>query len=100
MIQKPNRQNSPSLTKYILISLLVLAIAVFIGAGLRVILALVYHTDEPAGQVIGMLEGIIGAIATGLVLFQLKAAEKTEVHQNEIEEASFFASIQSNHPPR
>lgn len=90
MINKRNNNSKTSLRKYIFISLLVLAGAVIIGAFLRVCLVSAYHNDDSIAQVIGMLEGIIGAIATGLVLFQLKEAEKAEVHQNEIEEASFL----------
>ncbi len=86
---KRGKQN-PSLIKYILISLLVLAIAVVIGAAINIVLSFSYRSDKPAEHVIGMLEGIIGAIATGLVLFQLKSAGKTEAHQNDIEEASFL----------
>ena len=76
--------------RYILISLLVLAIAVVIGTIINVVLSFSYKSNEPTEHVIGMLEGIIGAIASGLVLFQLKSAEKTETHQNDIEEASFL----------
>lgn len=82
--------NKTSITKYILISLFVLAIAILIGALTNIVLSLVYKTGEPIEHVVGMLEGIIGAIATGLVLYQLKIGEKTEKHQNDIEEASFI----------
>lgn len=82
--------NKTSITKYILISLFVLAIAILIGALTNIILSVVYKNGEPVEHIVGMLEGIIGAIATGLVLYQLKIGEKTERHQNDIEEASFI----------
>lgn len=37
-----------------------------------------------------MVDGIISAIATGLVLYQLKMTENTEIHQSDIEEATFI----------
>lgn len=85
-----DRRSNPSLKKYILISLFVLAAAVAIGGILDLVLSLIYSRNEPVEHIIGMLEGIIGAIAAGLVLYQLKTAEETEKHQNEIEEASFI----------
>ena len=51
---------------------------------------LAYNNINPIEHIIGMLEGIIGAIATGLVLYQLKLSEETERHQDSIEEASFI----------
>ena len=87
---KGKNDSSPSVGKYILISLLVLIVAMVIGAVCNLVLPLIYGTSNYIDRIIGMLEGIIGAIAAGLVLFQLKAAEKTEQHQNDIEEASFI----------
>ena len=84
-----DKKEKISVIKYILISLIVLAIALSVAALTNVVLSLLSKEDKPIEHIVGMLEGIIGAIATGLVLFQLKAAEKTERHQNEIEEASF-----------
>ena len=81
---------NPSMTKYFLISLLVLATAILFAALINIILSVIYGTGDGCDPIIGMLEGIIGAIATGLVLYQLKASEKTEMHQNDIEEASFM----------
>ena len=88
-MRNKNKGNKTSITKYILISLFVLAISILIGAATNIILSLIYKSGEPIEHVVGMLEGIIGAVATGLVLYQLKIGEKTERHQSEIEEASF-----------
>lgn len=90
MRKQPRNHNNPSLVRYICISLLVLAVALIIGAAVNLTLSAIYKENTPSEHIIGMLEGIIGAIATGLVLFQLKAAEKAETRQNEIEEASFL----------
>lgn len=85
-----DKRNNLPMTKYLLISLLVLAAAIFFAALINIIFSIVYRTGDASDRIIGMLEGIIGAIATGLVLYQLKASEKTEMHQNDIEEASFM----------
>lgn len=90
MKKQPRNHDNPSLVRYICISLLVLAVALIIGAAVNLTLSAIYKENTPSEHIIGMLEGIIGAIATGLVLFQLKAAEKAETRQNEIEEASFL----------
>ena len=90
MKRQQKRKNNPSLAHYICISLLVLAVALIIGAAVNLILSAIVRENTSSEHIIGMLEGIIGAIAAGLVLFQLKAAEKAETHQNEIEEAAFL----------
>ena len=47
-------------------------------------------SDEQSSVIAEMVSGIIAAIAAGLVLFELKAAEKERIRQNDIEEASFI----------
>lgn len=84
-----NKKSKLGMVWCILISLFVLAIALLIGALTNFILSVTLKTSEPIEHIVGMLEGIIGAIATGLVLFQLRLGQKTEQHQNEIEKASF-----------
>lgn len=85
-----NKRGDLPVMKYIFISLFVLAAAIFVAASVNMFFSLLRQTGETTDHIIGMLEGIIGAIATGLVLYQLKAAEKTEMHQNDIEEATFL----------
>ena len=86
---KKTKTNKITITKYVLLSFGVLAIALLIGSLTNLILSFSYKKTDSIDHVVGMLEGIIGAIAAGLVLYQLRASEKTERHQNEIEEASF-----------
>lgn len=85
-----SKNSKPSKTKYIIISLLILVIALFVAAITSNLLFVILKTNKPIEHMVNMLEGIIGAIATGLVLYQLKTSEKAEVHQNDIEEASFI----------
>ena len=75
--------------EYLLASLLILAVAMFFSGVVEIILAFFYKTGRSVDITAGMVEGVIGAIATGLVLFQLKSGEETEKHQNKIEEATF-----------
>lgn len=90
IIRKKEAGKKPSLLLYIGVSLFLLAVALVIGAAVNIILSGVSGGEGAVTNIIGMLEGIIGAIAAGMVLYQLKLAEKTEIHQNEISEASFL----------
>ena len=90
MFKSKKNRNYPSFIKYTVISILILAIALLIGAMTDVLLSPQYKGTASIEHVIGMVEGIIGAIATGLVLYQLKVGEKTESHQSDIEEATFL----------
>lgn len=47
-------------------------------------------TEEQAGLVASMIEGAVGAIAAGFVLYELKLNADVEVRQNDIEEAQFL----------
>ena len=87
-MKKTKKKVSP--IKYILVSLLILLVAIIIAASVNVVLSIINNTNSSIEHIIGMLEGIIGAIATGFVLYQLKLSEKTEAHQNDIEEATFL----------
>ena len=86
---KGNWRKKLSIKKYILISLLVLIISVTASALVNFVLVYVINSETSINHIVGLVEGIIAAIATGLVLYQLKLGEKTERHQNDIEEASF-----------
>lgn len=86
---RKSNKNRTSITKYVVISIFVLALSVVIAALTNIVLSAVYPTDEPVEHIVGMLEGVIGAVAAGLVLYQLKLAQKTEQHENEINEATF-----------
>lgn len=89
-----NRRNFFHFIKYILVSLLVFISAVVISIIARMFLVadcLFWgFTEDQASLVTSMLEGVVGAIAAGLVLYQLKLSNDVEERQNSIEEARFI----------
>lgn len=86
--------NSPSLVKYILLSLLVFILALLISILSRMLLVFdgtfLGFSEEQAGLVTSMIEGVVGAAAAGLVLYQLKVSSNVEERQNSIQEAQFI----------
>ncbi len=84
-----NKKSTISISKYVLISVLILVISITISLLVGFILSLLSETGRPIEYVSALVEGIIASVATGLVLYQLKVGEKTERHQGDIEEASF-----------
>lgn len=88
-MNKKKNSRAKSIIKYVIITLLILAVALLLSSLVSVILSLSIKNEAPIEHVIGSLEGVIAAIAAGLVLYQLKEGEKTELRQSKIEEASF-----------
>lgn len=88
------QKNAPSLVRYILMSLFIFILALLVSIISRMFLvadiSLVAFSDEQAGLVTSMIEGVVGAIAAGLVLYQLKMSSNVEERQNDIEEAQFI----------
>ena len=85
---------SPNLIKYILVSRLVFIAAIWISIISRMVLVFdgtfLGFSEEQAGLVTSMIEGVVGAAAAGLVLYQLKISRNVEERQNSIEEAQFI----------
>ena len=79
---------------YILISLAVLAVAIGLAETLRYLLTagLLWRTFAPeeVDTIIGIAEGVIGAIAAGLVLYQLRIGDELDERQSNTEEAQFI----------
>lgn len=51
----------------------------------------VFHfSAEQASLVTSIIEGAVGAIAAGFVLYELRVNERTQSHENDIEEAQFM----------
>ncbi len=90
MLEGKKEKDRRLLTKYFLVSLFVLFLAVLIASVISICLSAAYKDAMQADHIVGMLEGIVGAVAAGLLLYQLKAAEDAEKHQNDISEASFI----------
>ena len=88
------KNKAPSLLKYILTSILVFVLALLVSIISRMFLvgeiAFAPFSENEAGLVTSMIEGVVGAIAAGLVLYQLKIAGNVEERQNNIEEAQFI----------
>ena len=78
------------LKRYIIVSFCIFIIATGISIIVHSIFIIVCGENYNLDYFIGMVDGIISAIATGLVLYQLKVTENTEIHQSDIEEASFI----------
>lgn len=85
-----NKKTSESKTKYLLAALLLIVFAVFLSAALNLALSRIYADSDSAGRVVGMLEGVIAAVAAALLLYQLKVGENNDKRENDIHEASFI----------
>lgn len=83
----------------LLISPVVIAVIIFFGSVFisiltRILLVMNYRffslTEEQASLVTSMIDGAVGAIAAGLVVYELKTSTDAEARQNDIEEARFL----------
>ena len=79
---------------YILIALAVLFVSVGLAELVRFLLTSgVFHrafSAEEVDTIAGMAEGVIGAIAAGLVLYQLRIGDELDERQSNTEEAEFI----------
>lgn len=84
----------PLVIRYIAIAVIIFGASVLISVLTRLLLVADYRffsfTEEQAGLVASMIEGAVGAIAAGFVLYELKLNADVEVRQNDIEEAQFL----------
>ena len=87
---KRNNTNRPPVVKYIIIAIALFAIALFASCISALLMREIRFSDDQVGIVATLSSGVIAAIASGLVLFELKAAEQERFRQNDIEEASFL----------
>lgn len=90
---RKNRK-SPSLLLYLLVSLLLLCLAIVFSIGIQLFLAkdgtsIPLEIDH-AGLVVSIAEGVVAAIAAGLVLYQLRDSKMIENQQYNTEEAQFI----------
>ena len=91
---KKSNKYKPSMFKYIAIALVIFVVAVIISVATRMILVsdprFSGFSDDQASLVTSMIEGAVGAIAAGFVLYQLKGEELAENLENEIHAADFY----------
>lgn len=84
----------PLFIRYIVVALIIFSVSVLVSVLTRMLLVADYQflsfTEEQAGLVASMIEGAVGAIAAGFVLYELKLNADVEVRQNDIEEAQFL----------
>ena len=90
---KANRSRPPVI-KYAIISVSVFFAAVGLSFATNFLLKQVGFTASQADHIASLIEGIIAAIATGLVLYQLKDTKNEQSRINDIEEARFL--LQAN----
>ncbi len=94
---KKSNKYKPSMFKYIAIALVIFVVAVIISVATRMILVsdprFSGFSDDQASLVTSMIEGAVGAIAAGFVLYQLKGEELAENLENEIHAADFLSSF-------
>lgn len=85
---------APSMLWYLLISLLLLCVAIIFSMAIRIILMqdgwAFPLDDEYTALVISIADGVVAAIAAGLVLYQLKDSKNIERQQYNTEEAQFI----------
>lgn len=83
-----------SIVKYVMLAMLMFYFAVLVAVITRMLLVQdskwVAFSDEQASLVTSMIEGAVGAVAAGFVLYQLKVEEKMEARENDIQEAQFI----------
>lgn len=84
----------PLVIRYIVIAVIIFGASVFVSVLTRMLLVadccFFSFTEEQAGLVASMIEGAVGAIAAGFVLYELKLSANVEARQNDIEEAQFL----------
>lgn len=88
------KKNEVSITKYILISIIILFGSIFVSEITRILLLgdifAFEFSEEAASLVASILQSTVSAIAVGFVLYQLKLGDKTEEKQSDIAEGEFI----------
>ena len=72
---KKNKGNNESAAKYLLMSVAIFMVALAASSLSNVLFKAVQLPESQAGVVADLINGVIAAIAAGLVLFQLKESE-------------------------
>ena len=88
-----NNRKTP-LGKYLLVSLVIFVASVITSIITRMSLVgdhiFAGFSEGQASLVVGMIEGAVGAISAGFVLYQLRIGDSLEERQNDIEESKFL----------
>lgn len=94
-LKRKNGRREPQILKYTIISIAVFLAAVGMSIATNILLKKVGFSSSQADHIASLIEGIIAAIATGLVLFQLKDTKNEQARENDIEEARFLLQVNS-----
>lgn len=88
------KTGKPSILRYISIAAVIFLISLLASALTRVFLTGDVHLfplkESQAALVTSMIEGAVGAIAAGFVLYEMKINANVEARQSDIEEAQFL----------
>lgn len=88
------KRNRPPVVRYVLIGCVIFAAAVLVSVLTRMFLVRDFRfssfSDEQAALVTSIIDGTVGAIAAGFVLYELKVNSNAEERQSDIEEAQFL----------
>lgn len=86
-----NKKKRQRIVYFLRVSFLVLVVSVLISKLIQSLLNISFGLSfDEAGTVASLVQGVVAAIAAGLVLFELKNGEELNRHQTEVEEAQFI----------
>ena len=85
-----DKQAIANVIKYTLTAVFIFALSITVSVATNILFLKLGFTEEFGDSVSNMIDGVIAAIAAGLVLYQLKLTRETEEHQSDIEEATFI----------
>lgn len=89
-----NNGKKVSILKYVIISIVIFGGSVLLSEIARAVLIGniwgMEFSDNAADLVASLLQGAVGAIVAGFVLYQLKLGDETEERQSDIAEAEFI----------
>lgn len=92
-----NRNQHPSIGRYVLIAVVIFTISIIISIAAKCILIfdtrIFFFEQDQVLLITSMIEGAVGAIAAAFVLYQLKSNQEVELHENEIHEAEFYQTF-------
>lgn len=88
-----NNRKRPQIIKYVFIAALIFGLALILSFCAKLLLMslpFANFSEEQITVMASLIEGAVGAIAAGFVLYQLKGEELVEIRENEINEAEFY----------
>ena len=93
MSKKRSNRRARSAARYIMIAIAIILfflLALTAASFSSVLLRRAMFSDQQASVIADMVGGVVAAIAAGLVIIEIRAADEEHVRQNDIEESSFI----------